>query len=32
MEIDKHHSDFAKEEGMRGGEAKSVTVYGTGSL
>lgn len=31
-EIDKRHSDFAKEEGMRGGEAKSVTVYQTDSL
>ena len=32
MEIDKRHSDFAKEDGIRGGEAKSVTVYRTHSL
>lgn len=32
MEIDKCHSDFAKEDGIRGREAKSVTVYRTDSL
>lgn len=32
MEIDKRHSDFAKEDGIRGGEAKSMIVYRTDSL
>ena len=32
MEIYKRHSDFAKEDGTRGGEAKSMIVYRTDSL